>query len=518
MTSPEIAGAADRGATALETSVRQTLRGAIEVYRDDPAVATAMRSHLARLDEPLRIAIAGKVKAGKSTLLNALVGERIAPTDAGECTRVVTWYRHGVTPRIELVPRDAPARVLPVHRQHGRLVVGLGGRRPEEVDRLVVDWPVSVLRNQLLIDTPGIDSLSADVSARSIAFLAPEDRPSEADAIVYLLRHLHSSDLNFLESFHDRAAGVATSINAIGVLSRADEIGAGRLDALISAKQVARRYCADPTLRQLCQTVIPVAGLIAQTGRTLRQSEFTALTTLAGLNREHTEAMLLSVDRFVRTDLSAGPSSESRRELLDRFGIFGIRLSLVLIRGGVADATVLAGELVDRSGLRQVRELLSNQFAERRTVLKARSALLALQRTLAERPRRSAQGVSESVERILAGAHEFRELALLRELRRPEALLPPESAAEAERLLGGMGTAARRRFGLPDGTPDDEVRVAAREAIRHWRARARSPLSDRAAANACQVVVRSCEGILADLFPPAGSPAAGDALSPAHRP
>ena len=51
-----------------------------------------LRHNLARFDEPLRVAIAGKVKAGKSTLLNALVGESIAPTDAGECTRIVTWY------------------------------------------------------------------------------------------------------------------------------------------------------------------------------------------------------------------------------------------------------------------------------------------------------------------------------------------------------------------------------------------------------------------------------------------
>ena len=492
---------ADPAPTGLETAVRQTLRGAMEVFRDDPVVVDGMRSALARFDEPLRIAIAGKVKAGKSTLLNALVGERIAPTDAGECTRVVTWYRHGVTPRIEVVPRDAPARTLPVHRRNGRLVVGLGGRQPDEIEKLVVDWPVTVLRSQTLIDTPGIGSLSTDVSARSVAFLAPEDRPSEADAIVYLLRHLHSSDLNFLESFHDQAAGVATSINAIGVLSRADEIGAGRLDALISAKQVARRYGTDPTLRQLCQTVVPVAGLIAETGRTLRQSEFTALTTLAGLDRARTEAMLLSVDRFVRADLPAGPSSEIRREMLDRFGLFGIRLALVLIRAGVVDATVLAGELVDRSGLRQLRELLVNQFAERRTVLKARSALLALQRTLTERPRRSAQGVSESVQRILAGAHEFRELALLRELRLPDAVLPADAATEAEQLLGGAGTSARRRFGLPDGTPDDEVRIVVREAIRRWRARAHSPLTDRTTADACQVVVRSCEGVLADLSP-----------------
>ncbi len=44
-----------------------------------------LRSLRARLDEPLRVAIAGRAKAGKSTLLNALIGERLA---ADRCGRV----------------------------------------------------------------------------------------------------------------------------------------------------------------------------------------------------------------------------------------------------------------------------------------------------------------------------------------------------------------------------------------------------------------------------------------------
>lgn len=37
------------------------------------------------------ITVIGSNGAGKSTLLNALVGEQLAPTDAGECTKIVTW-------------------------------------------------------------------------------------------------------------------------------------------------------------------------------------------------------------------------------------------------------------------------------------------------------------------------------------------------------------------------------------------------------------------------------------------
>ena len=75
---------------------RAALAQAIDVYRGTEyhGRLTALRD---RLDEPLRVAVAGRVKAGKSTLLNALVGERLAPTDAGECTRVVTWYQDGHT-------------------------------------------------------------------------------------------------------------------------------------------------------------------------------------------------------------------------------------------------------------------------------------------------------------------------------------------------------------------------------------------------------------------------------------
>ena len=56
------------------------------------------------------VAIVGRVKAGKSTLLNALVGEELAPTDAGECTRVVTWYVDGPSYKATLHPREGSPR------------------------------------------------------------------------------------------------------------------------------------------------------------------------------------------------------------------------------------------------------------------------------------------------------------------------------------------------------------------------------------------------------------------------
>lgn len=489
-----------RSTPSIGAAVRAVLRRTADVYRDSPSTAARLRDQIDRLDEPLRVAIAGKVKAGKSTLLNALVGEQIAPTDAGECTRVVTWYRDAATPRVTLMPRAGAPRQLPLTRtEDGRLEFDLRGSAPDDVERLVVDWPSRSLRTTTLIDTPGIASLSTHISARSIALLAPDDQPSDADAVIYLMRHLHATDVRFLESFYDQGGAPAAVVNTVAVLSRADEIGAGRLDAMMSARQVALRYRAEPKIRRLCQTVVAVTGLLAQTARTLRQTEFSALTELAQLPRSELDSLLLSADRFAAGQTHPTLPAQTRSALVERFGLFGLRLATSLIRQGKRDPAGLAEELVRRSGLDELRTVLATQFTERRDVLKARSALLLVDRILREQPRTEAHQLAGDVERVLAGAHEFRELRLLAELRAPDVGLPPDARADAERLLGAHGAATPNRLGLePDADPA-QLRDAVIAALTRWQRRAESPLADRAASDRARVIVRSCEGMLARL-------------------
>ncbi len=226
---------------------------------------------MTRLSGPLRLAIAGRVKAGKSTLLNALVGEELAPTDAGECTKLVTWYIGGHAAQVTAVHKDGRREQRPFSREGGALEVDLGGP-VDAFDHLEVSWPSSRLRDVTLVDTPGIASLSTEVSERTSTLLSAEDdRPPVVDAVLYLFRHTHASDVRFLEAFHDDELGRGTPLNAVGVLSRPDEIGSCRLDALTVAARVADRYERDPRIHRLCPLVLPVAGLLGQAGTTLRE-------------------------------------------------------------------------------------------------------------------------------------------------------------------------------------------------------------------------------------------------------
>ncbi|HTK66337.1 MAG TPA: GTP-binding protein, partial [Pseudonocardia sp.] len=204
-------------------------------------------------------------------------------------------------------------------------------------------------------------------------------------------------------------------------------------------------------------------------------------------------------DRFVRADSTDALSTEVRGSLLDRFGLFGVRLGTTLIRQGVTDPTKLSAELVRRSGLDDLREVLNIQFTERRDLLKARSALLALDLVLRREPRPSAAPLSVELERIMSGAHEFAELRLLTALRSGAIKMRKEDRLEAERLLGGEGGAAFARLGLDPAATPGELREVAMDALQRWRRRAESPLAGRQVSDSARVVVRSCEGLLAGL-------------------
>lgn len=419
------------------------LSRAQEVYADNPRASHWLRRHLARLGEPVRVVVAGQEGAGTSTLAAALAGETEHSGHAG-------------------------------HSGHGR-----GAPPTWRHVRSVRTWP------ELLVLDAG---------------LRPQDPPArvaeligEADAVLYLLGR-NDSEPVLLRAVHDQAVPRLAPVNAIAVLARADELAGGRVDALTSARQVARRWARQAPVAELCQDVVAVAGLLALAARTLRGDEFELLAALAAVPKAELDPLLLSADRF-----GAEPQ---RAELLARFGLFGIRLATTLLRNGTREPTALAAELCRRSGFDALGEAVSAYFTARAPVLKARSALLGLGVLLRREPRPPAAPLAAELERTLTGAHEFAELRLFSALRTGRVSLPGDLGEEAARLVGGYGEAPQVRLAVTaeETVSEPDLRQAAAGALRNWRAYAENPVLSSSERLAAATVVRTCEGLVTGLL------------------
>ncbi|MEZ5225451.1 MAG: GTPase [Acidimicrobiales bacterium] len=453
---------------------------------------------------PLRVAIAGKVKAGKSTLLNALVEGTTGP----DRHRRVHPDRHLVSRRPHLSGHAPSERRLAAASSgsidEGAIDVDLAGRSALDYDRIDVTWP-SAGRHHDPIDTPGVGSLTEGVANRAFEFLDPTEAETQADAVLYLMKHIHASDLRLLEAFHDTAVSqpnVPLSVNAVwSVLSSADEIGAGRLDSMASARKIAKRYGDDGRLRRLIQVVVPVAGLLAETAETLT-GEFKSLRALRGRCRRLTTRAvgdLLSADRFVEARPETPLTSLERQQLLDRLGLFGVRLSLALIRRNVGrDQRRSVDELVNRSGLTDLRGILSTLFMDRADVLKARSAMLAVERMCNDYPETGASDLLGAIEQIMAGAH--------RSTSSPPWRRCARAGCGAVRMTCSSRAAAWRPGPSPPSVwASTPLQRRIRFATPPWphsaggsEAENRAPLTSLDLVTASRVVIRTLEGLITD--------------------
>jgi len=329
--------------------------------------------------------------------------------------------------------------------------------------------------------------------------LAADEEETPADAVLYLMRHLHAGDLDFLRAFQDTEVSRPNPVNAIGVLSRADEIGVGRIDSMASARRIAARLSTEPNVRRVVQTVVPVAGLLAETAVTLTETEVAQLRRVADVPLREADDLLLTADRFAERMPELGLTSIEREALLARFGLFGVRLASGLLRRGAATATELARDLGERSGLGELQEVLRSLFFERRDVLKSRSALLAVDTLVRTQPRPGSDAVAAEVEEIVASAHPFNELRVLSSVRAGWVIGKPDVVEDLERIIGGGGGAPYLRLQLASDASRGELTAAATDALARWQRRAENPMTAHEMVVASRVAVRSCEGMLAEL-------------------
>jgi len=135
------------------------------------------------------VLLIGCFSSGKSTLLNAMLGQPVLPVKVNPCTAILTEVVHGETPSIDVVHKEGETEELDVatfvDRYQLRTDEDRAGAEATDrfgsVDRAIVRWPLPLLRNGVvLLDTPGLDD-DPSRTARTLASLP------DADAVIFVL-------------------------------------------------------------------------------------------------------------------------------------------------------------------------------------------------------------------------------------------------------------------------------------------------------------------------------------------
>jgi GTPase SAR1 family protein len=169
-----------------------------------------------------RLMVLGDMKRGKSTFLNALIGERLLPSDVNPCTAILTVLRYGSSKKVIIYFNDGtPPEEIDFDTFKKRYTIDPSEAKKLErekklafpnIDCAVVEYPLSLLEKGVeIVDTPGLN----DTEARNEISL---NYINNCHAILFVLSATQPCTLGerrYLENYiKDRGLTVFFLINA----------------------------------------------------------------------------------------------------------------------------------------------------------------------------------------------------------------------------------------------------------------------------------------------------------------
>jgi GTPase SAR1 family protein len=207
-------GAHPGGATELARCLEET--------RLLPGVDAATCEWLAckLADAAFNLVVAGQFKRGKSSLVNALLGEALLPVGVVPLTSVVTVIQYGQAPSASIELRTGQKREIALGSLDEYVTERGNPKNAKEVRQVLIRYPCPWLAAGVrLIDTPGIDSVYEHNSGVTYAFLP------QADAVIFVAsveQPIGQAELAFLQSIRQYAGKIFCVLNKIDYLNTAE--------------------------------------------------------------------------------------------------------------------------------------------------------------------------------------------------------------------------------------------------------------------------------------------------------
>jgi len=454
-------------------------------YPELYGVLGEIRQTIASFSEPLRVAVAGYMKAGKSTLLNGIMQRKALCTGNLICTYTPTWFKYAPEESLALVFKDGTIQKglsLSELERWTSIEYRTENPRMNDVEYLILYYPSELLKRIELIDTPGLFSPEEEDSKRTIQLLGLGGleetqalnslQVSKADAVIYAFSaNFKENDLHALDSF------TTTPINAIGVFTKLDQSYWDSMEHPEDPAQrmapVIQRNAAELKDRLYC--ILPVTGIVAEGYSAMTPECWNALISIAREPEEALSAALISAARFVRTSLGS-TTPQQRTELIQIFGAYGIYCAAQGIRSGL-NREQLGPYLYRRSGIEALVEKLESHFGTRSFIIKTEAALGRIEAKLhkieydsrtSRQTRQVCSQITREIEEV-RNSETFSQLELLRQFYEGGLRFPSESLNQSFlSLMGERGNSASARLGLSDDASVEVLLNRIRELHEQW--------------------------------------------------
>lgn len=232
--------------------------------------ASSLRDLERSVVHPFNLAVFGRMKTGKSSLINALIGENLAVTGVEEATATINVISHSLSANqlghFTVHWKDEPPQTYPVEDLQKEWC----GKTPEVLENvrrtsfIELYSSLEFLKLCEITDTPGTGSEVTEHEKVTQDFLdATVKQGRKADAIIYVFPPIgRESDLENLDTFRqNNCIPGSDPYNSVAVLHKWDHIYWENGGDMEDIKQKAKRIYS--AMHTLVADVIPVSAPLA---------------------------------------------------------------------------------------------------------------------------------------------------------------------------------------------------------------------------------------------------------------
>lgn len=434
-----------------------------------------------KLNEPMQLAIIGKISSSKSTLVNAILGkDELMSTGQKEVTYNVGWLKYG-KPDADIVihHKDGIPNTIKSQSEFAKWTVDSGNSEIDNISYIETFNDAEILKEVNIIDTPGLDALRGKDSQNTLDFIK-KVRP---DAVIMLFTHSVSENVLDIVSQYN-TGGDFNPLNAVGVLSKIDvlwqeDINRDRTALQIGQKMAANRMLKYPMLKKTLFDIYPISALLFLASTTLSEETFAKVKVLKQSSKANLDTALDSVGRFLAESTDLTLTLEERKKLVVTLDLFGIHLLLELLEAN-PNATLSDAKAVLRkeSGADDFMKILHNHFGARAKLIKIesiyQSIVQSIRQCVTEASEKGTMSLLKKVEQQIntlfsSQIYEHREYELLYRIYNNELVLDEATRNEICNLFGEQGFSAPEKLGLSDNPTLEELSNKAYDRERYWR-------------------------------------------------